>query len=175
MAGLAAVFMLAVACDRPKVIPADKMVDLYVDMFLADQWLRDHPDEREAADTTLFFDPVLRSRGYEFEDYEASVNHYLRDPEAFSEITERVKNELGARADLRRRLWERKRDLGYRQVDFSADTLWRQDWLLWGAPEEGDSTAVGQDSLDVPDVHEKAPQILVDAPRAMPLKLEIQQ
>ena len=35
----------------------NKLVRIYHDMFLSDQWVRDHPDARTAADTTLLFDP----------------------------------------------------------------------------------------------------------------------
>ena len=64
---------LLTGCGRPKVIPEDELVSLYVDMFIADQWLRDHPDEKKVADTTLFFDPLFREHGYTFEDYADSL------------------------------------------------------------------------------------------------------
>ena len=51
-------FALALSsCSKGgRVLSEHKMEMLYTDMFLADQWLRDHPKYRAMADTTLFFD-----------------------------------------------------------------------------------------------------------------------
>ena len=43
LAILAASLLLG-ACSRGRVIPRSKMVDIYADMFMADQWLKgDYP------------------------------------------------------------------------------------------------------------------------------------
>ncbi len=169
---LAAAFVLAASCDRPRVIPADDMVVLYADMFLADQWLRDHPKEREAADTTLFFDPIFHKHGYTFEDYDASVRHYVRDPEKFGEIMERVKELLREQTDIRQSIWERKVDLAYRRVDFFSDSLWSRDWLTWTAPVIDTTVSL----VVVPDSADVEPAAPADSlsPKTVPLKLELQ-
>ena len=56
--------LLTGCAQRGRVIPEEKMSRIYEDMLLADQWLRDHPDSRKAADTTLFFDPIFKRYGY---------------------------------------------------------------------------------------------------------------
>ena len=110
------------------------MTDIYADMFLADQWLADHPAERSRVDTMLFYDPILQRHGYTFEDYDASVQHYLRDPEKFSRIFRDAANKLKDGRDRYRRKAEMLagvRDFnasikGYKVKDFEEDTLvWR--------------------------------------------------
>ena len=66
--------LLAVLCctagcgRRARVIPDSKMKRIVAEMYLADQWVRDNPDGRKIADTTLFFDQIFRRYGYTFED-----------------------------------------------------------------------------------------------------------
>ena len=90
----AAAFLLLAGCGGKKVIPADKLADIYADMFLADQWLRDHPDSRELADSTLFYDPIFERYGYSFEDFDHSMQYYTSVPDEFSEITTQVSEKL---------------------------------------------------------------------------------
>ena len=126
----------------------------------------------EAADTTLFFDPIFHKHGYTFEDYDASVRHYVRDPEKFGEIMERVKELLREQTDIRQSVWERKVDLAYRKVDFFSDSLWSRDWLTWAAPviDTTVSLVVVPDSADV-ELSAPADSL---SPKTVPLKLELQ-
>lgn len=82
-----AVLCCAVGCGRKgKVIPRAKMAEIYADMFIADQWIRDNPDCRKEADTTLFFEAIFQKYGYTKKDYEASVAEYVKDPTKFAKI-----------------------------------------------------------------------------------------
>ena len=65
------------SCSRSKVLSEKKMEDLYVDMFIADQWLRDHGDCRDKADSSLYYDVVFKKHHCTFEDYDASLNIIL--------------------------------------------------------------------------------------------------
>ena len=65
------------SCSRSKVLSEKKMEDLYVDMFIADQWLRDHGDCRDKADSSLYYDVVFKKHHCTFEDYDASLKYYL--------------------------------------------------------------------------------------------------
>ena len=124
---------LLTGCGRPKVIPEDEFVSLYVDMFIADQWLRDHPDEKKVADTTLFFDPLFHEHGYTFEDYDISVSYYVARPDRFSDITTRVADEL-KRLYSEMQEGEGRRDeddSAYEAVDFRADSLWTDGLSIW--------------------------------------------
>lgn len=86
--------LLAAACSRDRVLSEKQMEDLYVDMFIADQWLRDHPQYRDKADSSLYYDPVFRKHSCTFRDYDASVRHYIGDPEKFADLTRRVSERL---------------------------------------------------------------------------------
>lgn len=131
---LALLCMLASCTGRSRIIPRGVMADIYADMMLADQWLSDHPSERSRVDTMLFYDPILKRYGYKFEDYDASVKHYLKDPEKFSKIFTRASEKLKARSERFRKIVDRQEEIrefnaqikGYRTKDFDKDTLiWR--------------------------------------------------
>ena len=126
--------LFASCAGRPRIIPRRVLTDIYAEMFLADQWLNDHKTERSRADTMLFYDPIFKRYGYSFEDYDASVRHYLEDPEKFSKVFRDAANKLRDKRDIfRSRIeeQERIRDFnasikGYSAKDFKADTIiWR--------------------------------------------------
>ena len=131
---------------RGRVIPEKKLMKLYTEMYLADQWLRDHPDVRKKSDTTLFFDPIFRRHGYTFEDYDRSVHFYLDRPEKYGKLlnkaSERIRKEsarLQKEVDAERAYrQEIEHLLGlYRRQDFSTDSLRWSGWqTMWPAYEE---------------------------------------
>ena len=165
---LAAVLAILCGCGRrSRVIPAEKFARVYHDMFLADQWLRDNPDARRVADTTLFFDPIFRRYGYTFEDYDRSVHYYLDRPEQYSKILDRVSERLRKEGERLQKeadvLTAREVELsrfrrGFVPLDFSTDSLrWSSSRILWPvhAPETApDTAAVASmaDSLSVSSV-----------------------
>ena len=134
-------------CGRKaRVIPEKKLIRIYTDMFLADQWIRDHVEARTVADTTLFFDPIFKRYGYDFEDYDASINYYIDHPIQYAEILTAVSDRLRARGDALQaeldeiRKWEEMLD-SYRRLyhpsDFSEDSLrWSGTGILWPVKAE---------------------------------------
>ena len=145
---LAALLAALCACNRARVIPESDMVRIYHDMFLADQWVRDHPDERAAVDTSLIFDPIFRRYGYDFEDYDLTVHFYIDHNERYvkllNKVDERLRKEgerLQKEADI---LTAREVELnrfrrGYEEKDFSSDSLrWSFPQRLW--PEDTTNT-----------------------------------
>ena len=126
--------LFASCAGRPRVIPRRVLTDIYAEMFLADQWLNDHKTERSRADTMLFYDPIFKRYGYTFEDYDASVRHYLKDPEKFSKVFRDAANKLKDKRDVFRRKVEQLERVkefnasikGYSVKNFRADTIiWR--------------------------------------------------
>ena len=87
------------SCSRSKVLSEKKMEDLYVDMFIADQWLRDHGDCRDKADSSLYYDVVFKKHHCTFEDYDASLKYYLGKTGKFVDLTKRVSDRLDKMAD----------------------------------------------------------------------------
>ena len=94
---------LAGCGHRGRVIPGKKFMKLYTEMYLADQWLRDNPDIRRTADTTLFFDPIFRRHGYSFADYDRSVHYYLDRPEKYGKLLSYFRNNKEALISYKRR------------------------------------------------------------------------
>lgn len=89
-----------VSCQQgPRRIPQKKMVDICIDMFLQDQYIRLDPSLRKQADTTLVYEGIFEKYGYDTDDYRYSVEYYLRDPERMSKIM----NEVAARMNQQAR------------------------------------------------------------------------
>ena len=101
---LVMLLLLPLSCSRGRIIPARKMAQIYADMLLADQWLRDNPSMRTQADSTLFYGAVFKKYGYSFKDYDASVRFYIEDPAAFSKILKKS----SVRLDKRREAMEKE-------------------------------------------------------------------
>ena len=87
------------SCSRKeeKIIPRGKLSRIYEELFLADKWSELKMENREAADTTAFYETILKSYGYTSADYRASVEHYLEDPERFSRILKKASSRLSAK------------------------------------------------------------------------------
>lgn len=85
---LAAVMTLAPSCikEGPRVIPRSKLAKIYAEMFVTDQWVQSKPGLRTIADTSLVYEPILQKYGYDSDDYQYSIDHYMDDPERFSRI-----------------------------------------------------------------------------------------
>lgn len=85
---IAAAMILAPSCRRegPRVIPRSKLAKIYAEMFVTDQWIQSKPGLRTIADTSLVYEPILEKYGYDSEDYQHSIDHYMDDPERFSRI-----------------------------------------------------------------------------------------
>jgi hypothetical protein len=88
------VLLAAAACQGPRVIPKDTLTDIYTDMFLADQMVRDENVPRARMDTLLLYEAVFQKYGYDTDDYLYSVRQYLKDPERFAKVFESVAKRL---------------------------------------------------------------------------------
>ena len=138
--------LLAAICAcgrRGRVIPEDKMIRIYHDMFLADQWVRDNSGDRAAVDTCLLFDPIFRRHGYTFKDYDLSIHYYLDRPDRFSKILTAASEGLEAEFERLQEIIDAERAHEealdrYRRLyhphDFSTDSLrWAEPRILWPA------------------------------------------
>ena len=117
------VLLVAVACRGPRVIPKDTMTDIYTDMFLADQMVRDADIPRAQMDTMLLYEAVFEKYGYDTEDYLYSLRYYLKDPERFGKVFENVAKRLEGEVEALKKIVElrnriaSKRDADYPLVD----------------------------------------------------------
>lgn len=163
LAGLVLLLLLPGCGRRGRVIPAGKLADIYVDMFLADQWVSDNYSTRRVADTSDFYGPIFKAHGYTFKDYDRSVNHYLQNPEGYSRLLEKSADILEKRIKSlkdeqtrREKVEELERYLRENllpRLDFEKDDslLWRPDSLVVDSLLVDslalDSLAVAADSL----------------------------
>lgn len=132
---LLALLVCAGGCGRrARLIPEGKLVRIYSDIFLADQWFRDNPQKRMAGDTSQVFDPIFRRYGYTFEDYDRSVHYYLDHPDKYNKLMTQVSERLRAAGehlqaeDDAERAYESKLDSFrrlYKPKDFRVDSLRR--------------------------------------------------
>lgn len=80
--------------NEVEVIPRAKMADIYMEMFMTDQWISSTPGMRMIADTSLVYEPILEKYGYNKMDYMHSVDFYMNDPERFSRILRETAEKL---------------------------------------------------------------------------------
>ena len=115
------------------------MSDIYAEMFLADQWLNDNTSFKRKADTTRFYETIFRKFGYDFADYDASVNYYLNRPEKYRKIIEKSQKKLRATQSslesFEKKLEKQNKilaGLGYLHLPvFSADSMKVDTSMLW--------------------------------------------
>ena len=88
------VLVVAVSCRGPRVIPRSKLADIYYDLFLREQQVRDDPELHRQADTMLVYNPVFERYGYDTDDYLHSIRYYLKDPERFAKMMQSVAERL---------------------------------------------------------------------------------
>lgn len=91
---IAAVMCLSACGSKTRIIPRSEMVDIYADMYIADQWVSKDFDEFKRADTLLFYEPIFNRYGYTTDDFRESMYHYLSDPRRFARILQRTATKL---------------------------------------------------------------------------------
>ena len=85
------------SCRDSRVIDEEDMAKIYAEMLMTDQWIRENPEVKNLADTTLVYEPILKKYGYTSENYRYSVNYYLDRPKDFAEIMKMTTKILDAR------------------------------------------------------------------------------
>lgn len=142
-----AVFCLALtfSCSGGgKVIPKKKMVRIYADMFVADQWLNQNYKAERVADTSFVYEAIFEKYGYDSEDYRASVDYYIQDPDRFARILRQTVLELEDRMDEQKAELRKLRASsgGGREVTYTFD--FDRIWIF----ENGYPRVTVRDSLE---------------------------
>ena len=114
--------MAVAACRGPRVIPRDTLTDIYFDMFMVDQQIRENGSSSAMLDTLLVYEPVFEKYGYDTDDYLHSVRFYLKDPERFAKVFEDVSKRLEAEAKSLEPLIELRRQVAEHKVTGSPRT-----------------------------------------------------
>jgi len=91
--------LLALSCNGPRKISRSDMENIYHDMFLLDQQIRNDFTLRRIADTSLVYENIFRTYGYDTDDYIYSVKEYIKEPEKFSKVFANVADRLTREAE----------------------------------------------------------------------------
>lgn len=106
-------FVLLQGCGSKDVVSEEKMVDVLVDMFIADQSLEIKPDLLVQKDSMLVYPPIMLKHGVTVEQFEASMRYYVDDGESYLSILKEVKSVLNGKQDavakLMKQIEEEKR------------------------------------------------------------------
>ena len=153
------------SCSRQgRIIPRNKMKQIYKEILLSDQWLRENSKYKAKADTTLFFDPIFEKYGYDFEDFDASIKHYLRKPDEFSTLFIEISDELTKEAEKMNKDLEEERRINalldsfepYKPHTFKTDSpRWSLETILWSRTKGAvdtlsqDTTLVKEENLSL--------------------------
>ena len=107
-----AVLIVMASCSEsgPRVIPRSKMLRIYEEMFITDQWIETHHKYRSQTDTMFVYEPIFRKYGYTTEDYFTSVDHYMEEPSSYVKILHEVSLRLNRKHDELEREMIRRRD-----------------------------------------------------------------
>lgn len=90
---------MAVSCKGAKVIPEDDLVDIYVEMYMLDQWLSRGRTPRELLDSSFVYGGILEKYGYTADDMRLTIEKNLENPEEFIALFEQVRDFLQAKVD----------------------------------------------------------------------------
>lgn len=89
--------VLSVSCHKgPERIPRRQMEDIMYQILLQDQYLKQHPELRRQADTSLVYAGIFERMGFDTDDFLYSVDYYLQDPARMEKIMEKVGDRLEA-------------------------------------------------------------------------------
>ena len=159
------VLVTVAACQNPRIIPKDTLTDIYEDMFLADQLVRERNLPQPQMDTLLVYEAVFNKYGYNTDDYLNSVRYYLKDPERFAKVFDEVNRRLESKVkeldrliEFRQRLDERRAET-YPLLDSILTPFSKEAVFVGLARVERDSsaypawfrlTAVQEDTLMMP-------------------------
>ena len=91
---LLSVLVVVVSCRGPRVIPRGELADVYYDLFLTEQQVKDDPRLYSQADTMLVYEAVFNRHGYDTDDFLHSIRYYLKDPERFAKMMQSVAERL---------------------------------------------------------------------------------
>ena len=87
------VVLLAAACG-PRKIAREEMVDIMTEILVQDQQIKLDRSLKKQADTSLVYEGIFESYGYNTDDFLYSVEYYLGDPARMEKIMGAVADRL---------------------------------------------------------------------------------
>lgn len=86
--------LLVCSCRAPKKIPREDMEEIFYLMFMQDQRIKQDRSLKREADTSQVYAGILKSKGYNTNDYIYSLNYYLEEPEKMEKVMAGVEARL---------------------------------------------------------------------------------
>ena len=107
---IALVAVLLLSACGPRRIPREKMEAVLTDMLLRDQQIKQDSRLRRQADTSLVYEGIFESYGYNTDDFLYSLEYYLTDATRMEKMMGRIAARLEGEskslgAELRLKQW----------------------------------------------------------------------
>ena len=90
--------LVALSSCGPRRISRADMEEIIYEMLLQDQQIKQDRNLKKQADTSLVYEGILDSYGYDTDDFLYSLEYYLEEPARMEKVMEKVADRLGAEA-----------------------------------------------------------------------------
>lgn len=140
---LMASVLCLVSCHRPRgVVSRNDMTDILSDMIIADYWISiQSPEVRRQSDTTMFYKPIFDKYGCTLDEFLASVDYYLNEPERFAKMVKKAKASIVSHRD------KLQSQLDASKEDIPAETS--------SEPEAADTLGKARQVIPVPEAEQQ--------------------
>ena len=102
---IALLLLLALSCRGPRLIEREEMEEIVYQMFLQDQQIKQDNQLQRQADTSLVYEGIFQSMGYNTDDYRFSLDYYLEEPVRMEKVMDAVADRLEQeKADVKKLL-----------------------------------------------------------------------
>lgn len=95
---IALLLLVAVSCG-PRRISRDDMERIMYDILIQDQQIKHNPSLRRQADTSLVYEAIFESYGYDTDDFLSSLEYYLEEPARLEKVMHNVGERLDGEID----------------------------------------------------------------------------
>ena len=95
---IALILLLAAACNGPRKMDRDDMEEALYQMLIQDQQIKQDRKLKAQADSSLVYEGIFASLGYDTDDFIYSLEYYLEEPARMEKVMESVADRLEAEA-----------------------------------------------------------------------------
>ncbi|NLB67771.1 MAG: DUF4296 domain-containing protein [Bacteroidales bacterium] len=113
--------LTALSCGPRADIPEKKMIQIYYEISLLDNYVDYYPEMRAQSDSMRVYAPLLDKYGYTEEEFINSIHFYLRDPERFLKMIKAVETKLKEREEYLTELQQADGDLDRPMMEEAVD------------------------------------------------------
>lgn len=95
---IALLMFVAVSCG-PRRISREDMEGIMYEILIQDQQIKHNPALKPQADTSLVYEGIFESYGYDTDDFLSSLEYYLEDPTRLEKVMQNVGKRLDGEID----------------------------------------------------------------------------